>query len=126
MRKFKFVPALGAVLALAMPAAALAESPAQRNALESAHSYLSTEAFSRSGLIDQLHSPYGEGYPKSVAVWAVNHARSNWYRQAVKSARGYLQSSSFSRSGLVDQLHSPYGEGFTLAQAEYGVSKAYR
>jgi hypothetical protein len=125
-RKFAAIVAVSAVAVPVLGAsAAQAATASQRNALESAQSYLSTEAFSRSGLIDQLHSPYGEGYPKSVAVWAVNHVRANWNAQAVKSARSYLSSSSFSRSGLVQQLHSPYGDGFTLAQAEYGVSRAY-
>ena len=91
----------------------------------SAHNYLSFGAFSRTGLIQQLSSKYGDGYPKAVAVYAVNQVHANWYKQAVKSARNYLSTSSFSRSGLVQQLHSPYGDGFTLAQAEYGVSKAY-
>ncbi len=124
-RAMKFVPALGVVLALAVPAAAQATTASQRNAVESAHNYLSFGAFSRTGLIQQLSSKYGDGYPTAVAVYAVNQVHANWYKQAVKSARNYLSTSAFSRSGLVQQLHSPYGDGFTLAQAEYGVSKAY-
>ncbi len=124
-RAMKFVPALGVILALAAPTAAQAMTGAQRNAISSARDYLSYEAFSRSGLIQQLSSQYGEGYPKSVAIYAVNYLHPNWYKQAVKSARDYLSTQSFSRSGLIQQLDSPYGEGFTYAQAAYGVSVAY-
>lgn len=83
-RAMKFVPALGVVLALAVPAAAQATTASQRNAVESAHNYLSFGAFSRTGLIQQLSSKYGDGYPTAVAVYAVNQVHANWYKQAVK------------------------------------------
>jgi Host cell surface-exposed lipoprotein len=110
----------------AVQASAPAMTTAQQNAVDSAHQYLSFEAFSKKGLIQQLSSSAGDGYPRSVAVWAVNHIRVNWNQQAVKSARNYLSIESFSRNGLVQQLSSSAGDGFTLAQAEYGVSRAYR
>ena len=98
----------------------------QREALESAKSYLSSGHFSRAGLIDQLESPYGEDFSHANAVWGVNHAYANWNAEAVEAAKSYLRSGHFSRRALIDQLESPYGEHFTHAQAVYGVSRAYR
>jgi hypothetical protein len=95
----------------------------QQNALSSAQDYLSMQAFSKAGLIDQLSSKSGEGFRKADAVWAVNHLNVSWFKEAVKSARDYLSMQSFSRSGLIDQLSSPYGEQFTVAQATYAANK---
>jgi hypothetical protein len=95
-------------------------TPAQKNAIDSANQYLSTSAFSRKGLIDQLKF---EGYALKVAAFAVDYIHPDWNIQAVKSAKEYLSQGSFSRSGLIDQLKF---EGFTTAQATYGVNKAYR
>jgi hypothetical protein len=97
----------------------------QKNAVESATSYLEYGAFSKKGLIQQLSSSAGEGFPKADAVFAVNHIDVDWNEQAVKSAREYLDSSSFSRSALIEQLSSSAGEGFTLAQAQHAVNKVY-
>jgi hypothetical protein len=96
-----------------------AESSGQRNARESAESYLATQAFSRKGLIQQLKY---EGFSKKDAVYAVDAINVDWNKEAVKSARDYLDTQSFSRSGLIEQLEY---EGFTPAQAKYGVKKAY-
>jgi hypothetical protein len=105
------------------PVAAALYTVPQQQAIASAKSYLSSEpGFSKAGLIDQLHSQYGEGFSKKLAVFAVNHIKVNWRQQAVYSARSYMKSEpGWSYSGLVDQLHSPYGEQFTLAQAEYAA-----
>lgn len=89
----------------------------ERNALESAKSYLKYSAFSYSGLIDQLEY---EGYSKAEATYAVDHCGADWNEQAALSAASYLKSSSFSKQGLIDQLEF---EGFTHAQAVYGVEK---
>jgi hypothetical protein len=109
------------------PAPATPAAPAgtvsQRNALSSAQDYLSTQAFSKKGLIHQLTSKYGEGFPKADAVWAVDHLHVSWFAEAVKSAREYLSTQAFSRSGLIDQLSSPYGAQFTVAQATYAAGK---
>ena len=110
----------------AEPKAKKAElTSSQENAVESAKRYLDTQAFSKKGLIQQLSSDAGEGFPRADAVFAVNHLDVDWNEQAVKSARQYLDSQSFSRSGLLEQLSSPSGEGFTLAQAQYAVEKVY-
>src|SRR5262249_44526758 len=97
---------------------------AQQQAVESARNYLSMgNGFSRTGLIKQLSSSYGEGFPKSVATFAVDHLHVNWNQQAVESAENYLSMrSGFSRSGLIQQLSSPYGDNFTHAQAVYAAN----
>jgi hypothetical protein len=108
------------------PPSAPRETASQRNARESAESYLENQAFSRCGLINQLSSQYGAGFPKADAIYAVDHIDVNWNAQAVRAAKDYLDTQSFSRSGLIQQLQSPYGACFTHAQAVYGVNKAYR
>jgi len=95
----------------------------QENAIKSAESYLEFGAFSEAGLIDQLSSKYGEGFPKADAVFAVHHINVNWNEQAAKSAKSYLDFGSFSCQGLIDQLESSYGDGFTHSQAVYGASQ---
>ena len=82
-------------------------------------------AFSRAGLIDQLHSTSGEGFKLADATWAVDHCGANWNHEAYKSAKDYLSQMSFSLSGLIDQLQSSAGEGFTHSQAVWGATKAY-
>jgi hypothetical protein len=95
------------------------ETADQRNARETAESYLDYSAFSREGLIHQLEY---EGYSHADAIYGVDAVSPDWYEQAAKSAKSYLEYSSFSRSSLVEQLEY---EGFTRAQAEYGVQRAY-
>jgi hypothetical protein len=95
---------------------------AQQQAIESANSYLRLGGFSRAGLIQQLSSSAGEGFPKAVAKFAVGHVQVNWNEQAVKSAKSYLEIGGFSRAGLIQQLSSSAGEGFTHAQAVYAVN----
>jgi hypothetical protein len=96
----------------------------QQNAIQAAQDYLDYTAFSRKGLIQQLHSDAGEGYPLKVATFAVDSLHVNWNEQAYKAAKQYLEYSSFSRKGLIEQLSSDAGEGFTYKQAVYGVTKA--
>ncbi|MGA9762616.1 MAG: Ltp family lipoprotein [Gaiellaceae bacterium] len=97
---------------------------AQEQAIQSAQSYLSMDSgFSRTGLIDQLSSSAGSGFPKAVAVFAVNHLNVNWNEQAVLAAKGYLaMGTGFSREGLIDQLSSSAGSQFTRAQAVYAAN----
>lgn len=91
----------------------------QREALESAQSYLRFMAFSYEGLIDQLKY---EGFTSSEAQYAVDHCGADWYEQAVLCAEAYLEYMDFSRSELIDQLEY---EGFTHDQAVHGVDRAY-
>ena len=92
---------------------------AQRNAIESAESYLDFSAFSQSGLIGQLEY---EGFSTADATFAVESLDADWNEQAAKSAASYLEFSSFSLSGLIGQLEY---EGFTPEQATYGANQAY-
>jgi sorbitol-specific phosphotransferase system component IIA len=93
----------------------------QQNALKEAESYLKGQSFSEAGLIDQLSSEAGSGFPHADAVWAVEHLHVDWNEQAVKEAESYLKGQSFSCQGLTDQLSSEAGSQFTLAQAEYAA-----
>ena len=95
----------------------------QEQAVGSAQEYLAFDAFSRSGLIDQLHSKAGEGFSLADATFAVDHIKVDWNAEAVKSAKSYLKFTHFSRAGLIDQLSSKAGEGFTKAQAEYAATQ---
>jgi hypothetical protein len=92
-------------------------TPSQQNAIDAAHSYLETSAFSKAGLIQQLSSSAGDGYPHKDAVFAVDHLHVNYDEQAVKAAKDYLSTSSFSCQGLVQQLSSSAGDKYTTAQA---------
>ena len=96
----------------------------QEQAVKSAESYLAMTGFSRSGLIRQLSSAAGEGFPKADATYAVDHVTVDWNEEAAQSAKGYLDMSAFSRAGLIHQLESSAGEGFTHAEAVHGVTKA--
>jgi 4-alpha-glucanotransferase len=95
---------------------AVTETIGQKNARESAESYLSFTAFSREGLIDQLEF---EEYSTEDAEYAVDALNVDWKEQAAKSAESYLEFTSFSREGLIDQL---LFEGYTQEEAEYGVT----
>jgi hypothetical protein len=96
----------------------------QKNAARSAQSYLDMTGFSRQGLIDQLSSPYGEGYAVPDATIAVDSLNVDWNAQAVRSAKSYLSMSPFSCNGLIAQLDSAYGDKYTIAQATYGAKQA--
>lgn len=94
----------------------------QEQALGAAEDYLDFQGFSRQGLIDQLHSDYGDGFSKADATWAVDHMTGvDWNKQAVRAAKNYLEIQHFSRKGLIDQLSSAYGDHFTRAQATYAA-----
>lgn len=119
-------PATPAPVTTQSPAASAApaapEIPNQvQSAMGKAQSYLSFKGFSRDGLIRQLSSQAGEGYPKDVATDAVDRLNVDWNQQAVKAAQSYLDFTQFSCSGLIQQLSSKAGEGFTKAQATYGA-----
>lgn len=94
------------------------------NAVRSAQQYLSVQGFSRSGLIQQLSSDYGDGYGVADATAAVDSLNVDWNEQAVRSAKQYLSIQGFSCNGLIEQLSSSFGDGYTLSQATYGAQKA--
>jgi Host cell surface-exposed lipoprotein len=94
----------------------------QEQAVGSAQDYLAFSAFSHDGLIDQLSSKAGDGYPLKDAVFAVNHIKVDWNKQAVRSAKDYLDFTHFSRQGLIDQLSSEAGDQYTVAEATYAAN----
>ena len=89
----------------------------QINALKTAKSYLSFQAFSYQGLIEQLEY---EKFSHEDAVYGVENCGANWDQQAKKSAESYLSFQAFSYKGLIEQLEY---EGFTHEQAIYGTDK---
>ena len=102
-----------------MPAEDSGLTAEQRNAADSASSYLDFSGFSRKGLIDQLEF---EGYSKADATAAVDSLDVDWNEQARRSAESYLDTMAFSLSELIDQLEF---EGYTASQADFGANAAY-
>ncbi|WBA17460.1 MULTISPECIES: Ltp family lipoprotein [Salinivibrio] len=96
---------------------------AQKNAVRSAEQYLSIQGFSRSGLIRQLSSDYGDGYSREDATTAVDSLNVDWRRQAERSAKQYLSIQGFSCRDLIRQLSSDAGNGYTQSQATYGAQQ---
>lgn len=88
----------------------------QKNALDSANSYIRHSAFSHDGLIDQLEY---EGYTTAEATFAADNCGADWNDEALQKAKSYLKHSAFSQSGLIEQLEY---EKFTTEQATYAVS----
>lgn len=99
-------------------------SAEQQNATRDAKSYLAMQGFSRKGLIEQLSSDAGDGYPVKAATAAVDSLHVDWNEQAARTAKSYLKTQAFSRKGLIEQLESDSGDGYTHTQAVYGVTKA--
>lgn len=96
----------------------------QENAVRSAEQYLSFQGFSRSGLIRQLSSDFGDGYDVADATVAVDSMNIDWNKQAVRSAKQYLSMQGFSCRGLIRQLSSDAGDRYTESQATYGAHQA--
>ena len=88
----------------------------ETKALARAKSYLSSSAFSYSGLIKQLEY---EGFSSNEASYGANNCQANWKEQALRKAKSYLSSSAFSYSGLIKQLEY---EGFSSDEANYGAN----
>ena len=101
------------------PPATSSETSAQREAVDTARSYLRFMSFSRQGLIEQLEY---EGFTTSDATYGVDAQNADWFEQAVLTAENYLDVMSFSRTGLIDQL---IYEGFTSAEATHGADSAF-
>jgi hypothetical protein len=118
-----------ATTAPAAPAPAQTTAPAlsadAQQAVDSAQSYLSDgQGFSYQGLLKQLTSSYGSGFPTATAVVAISYLHPDWDAQAVDAAQNYLSDGQgFSRASLLQQLTSSYGSGFTQSQAEYALGK---
>ena len=97
----------------------------QENALQAAEDYLDYTGFSKTGLIQQLSSPAGDGYSKADATFAANNVDADWNAEAVEAAEDYLDYTTFSKDGLIDQLSSSAGDQFTPEQAQYAADKVY-
>jgi hypothetical protein len=97
----------------------------QQQAVQAARNYLSLgTGFSRAGLIQQLSSSAGSGFPRDAAIFAVDYLNIDWDEQAVESAKNYMSlGTGFSRAGLIQQLSSSAGSGFTHAQAVYAADQ---
>lgn len=108
---------------LAQFAAADNLSGPQKNAVRSAEQYLSLQGFSKTGLIEQLSSNFGDQYEEEDARIAVESLNVDWKKQALRSAEQYLELQGFSCQGLIDQLSSIYGDRYTESQARYGASQ---
>ena len=87
----------------------------QKNAIESAKSYIRHSSFSREGLIEQLKY---EGFSEEAAVYGVDNCEADWLEEAIEQARSYVSHSSFSYVGLIDQMEY---SGFTEEEAKYGA-----
>ena len=105
-------------------------SKEEQNAYNSAKNYLDYMAFSKKGLIQQLSSEYGDGYPKKVAKKAVKvlekEEKIDWTEEAKEAAENYLNTMSFSKQGLIQQLESEAGDQFTHEQAVAAVEAVYK
>jgi TM2 domain-containing membrane protein YozV len=108
------IAADGSTVTLAVEAKPKLTLP-QQNAVGQAESYVEYQAFSRSGLIQQLEY---EGYSTEDATFAVDYIAADWSAQAAAKAKSYLEYQSFSRDGLYDQL---IYEGFSDAEANAGL-----
>ena len=80
--------------------------------------------FSRTGLIDQLSSEFGDRFSVEDATYGVDATHTDWNAQACLSAKSYLKLTGFSHAGLVEQLSSEFGDKYTPDEAEYGVTCA--
>lgn len=119
--KSAVIAVLIAILFAATPAWAASLTGTQKNAVRSAKQYLSVYGFSRSGLIQQLSSDYGDAYNVADATAAVDSLNIDWNKQAARSAKQYLSMQGFSCRGLINQLSSSAGDGYTENQANYGA-----
>lgn len=121
--KSAIIAALIVVLFVSTPAWAANLTGPQENAVRSAKQYLSFQGFSRSGLIRQLSSTYGDGYDVADATVAVDSLNIDWNQQAARSAQQYLSFQGFSCTGLINQLSSSAGDGYTESEAYYGAQQ---
>lgn len=122
--KFACIPLVILSMSSAAPVWADGMTGPQKNAVRSAKQYLSVSGFSRTGLINQLSSEYGDSYDEDDAAVAVDSLNVDWNEQAARSAAQYLEISGFSCDGLIEQLSSDAGDNYTHDEAAYGAQKA--
>lgn len=73
------------------------------------------------GLMEQLTSDAGEGYPQEAAEYALSHVKINYNQNALECAKNYQENMPMSDQQLMEQLTSQDGEGFTQEQAQYAM-----
>lgn len=89
----------------------------QKEALESAKSYIKYLSFSKEGLRDQLDY---EGFSKKEINYAIKKCKANWKKECLESAKSYLKTSGFSKKGLKEQLEY---EGYTKKEIKYAFKR---
>lgn len=87
----------------------------QRNALDTANSYLEYAGFSETRLREQLEY---EEFPQDAIDYAMDNIIVDWKEQALMSAESYDEYASMSDSRLYDQL---IYEGFSDEEAQYAI-----
>jgi len=87
----------------------------ERNALVTAKRYVTNNAFSYKGLVQQLEY---EGYTLTQSKYGADNCGADWYDQSLKSAKRYVTNNAFSYKGLIEQLEY---EEFTSEQAKHGA-----
>jgi len=97
-------------------------SSSEKNAYDSAKSYLAVKAFSKRNLINQLTS-VNEGYSDSDATVAVNSLSVDWKEEARLAAKEYENLFGYSCKALINQLTSSAGDGYTDEEAIYAANK---
>jgi len=91
-------------------------TPNQKAAFDKAELYLSTQPFSKQGLVDQL---VFENFAAEDAQIAVDVLDVDWNANAAEKAAIYLSTTGFSYQGLVDQL---IFEKYTPEEAAFGAT----
>lgn len=89
----------------------------QKNALDTAQSYISSSGFSRKSLIKQLEF---KGYTTQDSQLIVDYIDLDWKEQAIRVAQNYLDNKSFSRQRLYNQL---IYKGFNDEDANYALDQ---
>ncbi len=92
-----------------------------KNALKSAQNYLSMMPFSEKGLMRQLTSDAGDGYPEDAAQYAIDNIEVDYNEQALKAAENYQEMMPMSDQELLNQLTSDAGDQYTQEQAQYAI-----
>lgn len=92
------------------------ETIGAKNALNKAKQYLAYQAFSNTGLIEQLKF---DGFTVEESTYGVKNCGADWSSQALEKAEQYINYQPFSNTGLTEQLKF---DGFTNEQAQYGVA----
>lgn len=93
-----------------------------KNAVSTVNDYQEAMGdMSYQGLMEQLTSEDGEGYPQKAAEYALSHVKIDYNQNALECAKNYQENIPMSDQQLMEQLTSQDGEGFTQEQAQYAM-----